>query len=90
MAARTGLPVAWVRLYSGYLLYVAKEYGGTVFQDVVLGGPLLSRNAGGFIAKRSVHDWLYGADVILCSKQSIKVSTTQLLYVLPFNKSMRF
>lgn len=64
VADRTGLPVAWVQLYSGYLLYVAKEYGGTAFQDLALGGPLLSENAGGFIAKRSVHDWLYGAKFI--------------------------
>ncbi len=44
----------------GYLLYITKEYGGAAFQQFGLGGPLLSANAGGFIAKRSVHDWLYG------------------------------
>lgn len=62
VAAATGLPVPWVQLYSGYLLYVAKVYGGPAFQMHALGGPLLSDNAGGYIAKRSVHDWLYGAD----------------------------
>ena len=60
VANTTGLPVAWVELYSGYLLYATKVYGGSAFQDSFLSGPLLSANAGGFIAKRSVQEWLYG------------------------------
>ena len=60
VAAITQLPVAWVELYSGYLYYVAKTFGGAAFQSYVLGGPLLSADAGGFIANKTIYQWLYG------------------------------
>jgi hypothetical protein len=63
IATTTQLPVAWVGLLKGYLYYVTSVYGGPAMQNFVLGGPLLSANAGGFVAKRSVHDWLYGEAV---------------------------
>lgn len=58
--AATGLPTAWAALLKSYLYYITSVYGGPAFQQFGLGGPLLSPNAGGYIAKRSVHDWLYG------------------------------
>jgi hypothetical protein len=61
ITATTQLSADWAGLLKGYLYYVTKSYGGPAMQDFVLGGPLLSANAGGYIAKRSVHDWLYGA-----------------------------
>ena len=61
ISATTQLPANWAGLLKGYLYYVTKVYGGPAMQNFVLGGPLLSANAGGYIAKRSVHDWLYGA-----------------------------
>jgi len=60
VAAITQLPLAWVELYSGYLYYVAKTFGGAAFQSYVLGGPLLSPDAGGFIANKTIYQWLYG------------------------------
>lgn len=51
----------WVELYHNYLFYITSIYGGPGFQQGALLGPLLSPTAGGFIAKRSVQDWLYGA-----------------------------
>ncbi len=56
---------AWAELYQKYLFYVTAVYGKDGFQGTTVGagalkGPLLSPNAGGFIAKRSVYDWLYG------------------------------
>jgi hypothetical protein len=63
IVSTTQLPAAWVGLLKGYLYYVTSVYGGPAMQSFVLGGPLLSANAGGYIAKRSVHDWLYGEDV---------------------------
>lgn len=61
ITATTQLPADWAGLLKGYLYYVTKSYGGPAMQNFVLGGPLLSANAGGYIAKRNVHDWLYGA-----------------------------
>ncbi len=67
VAALTGLPLAWIGLYTGYLYYIAKEYGGPAFQEYGLYGPLLSPAAGGFIANKTVYQWLYGvAEVAVC------------------------
>lgn len=52
---------AWITLYSKYLLYMTAVYGAPAFQQFGLGGALLSSAAGGFIARKSVHEWLYGA-----------------------------
>lgn len=86
VAASTGLPVAWVQLYTDYLLYVAKMYGGTAFQDMVLGGPLLSDSAGGFIVKRSIHDWLYGAirfSALQCARTKCEYAMVQCCALCP-------
>lgn len=53
-------PICNTSLLQGYLYYITGIYGGPAMQNFVLGGPLLSANAGGYVAKRSVHDWLYG------------------------------
>ena len=67
VAALTSLPLAYVELYTGYLYYIAKEFGGPAFQEYALGGPLLSPNAGGFIANKTIYEWLYGeAEVAVC------------------------
>ena len=75
VAALTGLPQAWVELYSGYLFYVAKEFGGPAFQTYFLGGPLLSPSAGGFIANKTIYEWLYGAaEVAFCMFRGLLTS----------------
>lgn len=60
ISATTGLPEPVCALLKGYLYYITGVYGGPAFQEFALGGPLLSPNAGGFIAKKNIHDWLYG------------------------------
>jgi len=74
VAAITQLPLPWVELYSGYLYYVAKTFGGAAFQSYVLGGPLLSPDAGGFIANKTIYQWLYGepSDVMRLRPHSIQ------------------
>lgn len=55
-----GLGTAQVQAVQGYLYWVAQNF---VVPSGLYGGPagkLLDPTAGGLLAKRSVHDWLYG------------------------------
>ena len=86
VAAITQLPLAWVELYSGYLYYVAKTFGGAAFQSYVLGGPLLSPDAGGFIANKTIYEWLYGTAAALTSRVALLLSVSPLLILHSTNR----